>query len=708
MRKSTQNEGEPIRSARRSDSANGTRADQAMARIKKTKIKEPEERPYLNRELSWLEFNRRVLAEAQDESVPLLERAKFLGIFESNLDEFYMVRVSGLIEQFEGGLLESSVDGLSPGDQLEAIAAMAAPMRQEACRVWIELREKLAESGVRVLSMEDLNPTQVATLNEYFAHEVFQVCTPLILVPNPSVPFISNRSLNLAVLLEEPSGARKIARVKIPDVLPRFVRVGRRFDFVALEDLIQANLQLLFPGVTIVGAFLFRVLRDADVEIRELEAGDLIETLQETLRLRRFGDPVLLEVNEHMPDDIRQTLLGLLKLDESDCFKLNGLMGMDGLFELSKLDKPGLKFKPHIPYLAEPLATTSGLFETISKGDVLVHHPFDSFRTVENFVASAATDPNVIGIKQTLYRVGAQSPVVESLLAAAEAGKQVAVMVELKARFDEDNNMAWAKVLERAGVHVTYGFADLKTHCKLCLVVRREAGRLKSYVHLGTGNYNPATARTYTDLGLFSDDEAITQDVAELFNYLTGFSMQRSYRKLLVAPINLREGVLHRIEREIKHKSGRIILKLNSLVDPEMIDALYRAADSGVRVDLIIRGICCLKPRKNIRVVSIVGRFLEHSRILYFENGGKNEVLIGSADLMRRNLDRRVEVLVPISDPNLVKHISDTILATYLSDTLNAWELTADGGYCQHDSGKKPCDSQGWFMAHPGSKLLLS
>ncbi|MEQ1823115.1 MAG: polyphosphate kinase 1 [Fimbriimonadaceae bacterium] len=679
-----------------------------MARLKKLKSTEPQERPYLNRELSWLEFNRRVLAEAQDQTVPLLERAKFLGIFESNLDEFYMVRVSGLIEQFEGGLLEASVDGLSPGDQLEAIAAVAAPMRQEACRVWLEIREKLAENGVRVLRMEDLNPSQVATLNDYFAHEVFQVCTPLILVPNPSVPFISNRSLNLAVVLEEPSGAAKIARVKIPDVLPRFVRVGRRYDFVALEDLIQANLQLLFPGVRIVGAHLFRVLRDADVEIRELEAGDLIETLQETLRLRRFGDPVLLEVNEDMPEEIRKTLLGLLKLDESDCFKLSGLMGMDGLFELSRLDRATLKYKPHVPYLAEPLATTSGLFETIKKGDVLVHHPFDSFRTVENFVASAATDPTVIGIKQTLYRVGAQSPIVESLLAAAEAGKQVAVMVELKARFDEDNNMAWAKVLERAGVHVTYGFADLKTHCKLCLVVRREAAGLKSYAHLGTGNYNPATARTYTDVGLFTDDEAITQDVAELFNYLTGFSMQRAYRKLLVAPINLREGVLKRIEREIKHKSGHIILKLNSLVDPEMIDALYRAADSGVKVDLIIRGICCLRPRRNIRIVSIIGRFLEHSRILCFGNDGKPEVLIGSADLMRRNLDRRVEVLVPIMARPLVEHIFGTILETYLHDTSNAWELKEEGGYVRRESGKKPLDSQAWFATHPGSKQLLS
>ncbi len=680
-----------------------------MARLKKSKIKVPQEQPYLNRELSWLEFNRRVLAEAQDPQNPLLERAKFLGIFESNLDEFYMVRVSGLIEQFESGLLETSPDGLSPEDQLDAIAAMAAPMRQEACRVWIELRQKLEENGVRVLRMPEISPAQSATLNDYFAHEVFQVCTPLILIPNPSVPFISNRSLNLAVVLEEPSGGTRLARVKVPDLLPRFVRVGRRYDFVALEDLITTNLQALFSGVKIRGAYLFRVLRDADVEIRELEAGDLIETLQETLRLRRFGDAVLLQVSDDMPVDVRQALLGLLKLEESDCFQLSGLMGMDGLLQLASLDRPALKFKPHVPHLAEPLSTATGLFETITKGDVLVHHPFDSFRSVESFVASAATDPSVIGIKQTLYRVGTHSPIVESLLAAAEAGKQVAAMVELKARFDEDNNMAWAKVLERAGVHVTYGFADLKTHCKLCLVVRREGGHLKSYAHLGTGNYNPATARLYTDLGLFTDDEAITQDVAELFNYLTGFSMQRCYRKLLVAPINLREGVLSRIERETKHKNGRIVMKLNSLVDPEMIDALYGAADAGVKVELIIRGICCLKPRKNIRVVSIIGRFLEHSRILFFENSGKQEVLIGSADLMRRNLDRRVEVLVPIQSPLLVRHIVESVLSTYLNDSSNAWDLIAEGGYERKStSDKKQMDSQAWLAAHPGSKMLLS
>lgn len=680
-----------------------------MASLKKQKIKEPMECPYLNRELSWLEFNRRVLAEAQDSQNPLLERAKFLGIFESNLDEFYMVRVSGLIEQFEGGILENSPDGLSAADQLDAIASIAAPMRQEACRVWLEIRTKLAENGVRVLRMDELTPAQIGTLDDYFNDEVFQVCTPLILIPNPSVPFISNRSLNLAVVLEEPSGGVKLARVKIPDVLPRFVKIGRRYDFFALEDLITCNLQSLFPGVKIRGAHLFRVIRDADVEIRELEAGDLIETLQETLRLRRFGDPVLLEVQEDMPDEVRKMLLGLLKLDESDCFKLSGLMGMESLFQLASLDRPALKFKPHVPYLAEPLTSAKGIFDSVAKEDLLVHHPFDSFRSVESFVASAAGDPSVIGIKQTLYRVGTHSPIVESLLAAAEAGKQVAAMVELKARFDEDNNMAWAKVLERAGVHVTYGFADLKTHCKLCLVVRREGGKLKSYAHIGTGNYNPATARLYTDLGLFTDDEEITQDVAELFNYLTGFSMQRNYRKLLVAPINLREGVHHRIEREAKHKSGRIVLKLNSLVDPEMIDALYRAADAGVKVDLIIRGICCLKPRKNIRVVSIIGRFLEHSRVLYFENGGKREVLIGSADLMRRNLDRRVEVLVPIQSAPLVNHIVDSILETYLADTANAWELELDGGYIQRSlQAKKQKDSQGWLLANPGSKVLLS
>lgn len=663
-----------------------------MPAVKKTRgksVRPNPDSPYINRETSWLQFNERVLAEALNPKNPLLERAKFLAIFESNLDEFYMVRVSGLIEQYESGVLEPSPDGLSPNEQLTLISRQAEPLRQQASDAWDKIHEGLREYGVHVIPGAELGATRGVSLDEYFMNEVFHVCTPLVLDPAETVPFISNRSLNLAVLLRDPTGGVKLARVKIPDVIPRLIRASRRrHEYVLLEELIQRNLPHLFPGVSIMGSYLFRVIRDADIEIRELEAGDLIESIEETIRLRRFGDPVLLQVEEHMPEPIRKTLLRLLELDEDDCFKVRGLLGLGALWQLASIDKPNLRFPPFHPHVSETMATATHLFGTIAANDVLVHHPYDSFRSVEEFVGSAAADPYVIGIKQTLYRVGSQSPIVESLLRAAEAGKQVAVMVELKARFDETNNLAWARALERAGVHVTYGFAELKTHCKLCLVVRRESNRIRTYAHIGTGNYNPVTARQYTDLGLFTADPAITQDVAELFNYLTGFSMQREYRRILVAPINLRSGVLDRIRRETQlGAKGRIVFKLNSLVDNEVIDSLYAAADAGVQVDLVIRGICCLRPRKNVRLVSVVGRFLEHSRILYFQNGGEPDVLIGSADLMRRNLDRRIEVMTPVRDPRLIAQLRE-LLETYLLDTVNAWDLKEDGNYTRRTAPK--------------------
>lgn len=657
--------------------------------------------PYINRESSWLHFNERVLAEARNPRNPLLERAKFLAIFESNLDEFYMVRVSGLIEQYESGVIELSPDGMTPTEQLSLISKQAEPLREQAGQAWSEVHAALAEHGVQIFSVDELPPNKAAALDEYFMSEVFNVCTPLNLEPAQSIPFISNRSLNLAVLLHDPNGGARLARVKIPDVLPRLVKTSRRGNtFVLLEDLIRRNLTHLFPGVGIVGAYLFRVIRDADIEIRELEAGDLIESIEETVRLRRYGDPVLLQVARDMPQSVRQTLMRLLELDKSDCFEVSGILGLSVLMELAAVDKPNLRYAPHPAHLSESMSSASNIFATITENDVLVHHPYDSFRSVEEFVASAVKDPNVIGVKQTLYRVGAQSPIVESLLEAAEAGKQVAVMVELKARFDETNNLQWARALERAGVHVTYGFPELKTHCKLCLVVRRESGHTKTYAHIGTGNYNPVTARHYTDLGLFTDDPAITQDVAELFNYLTGFSMQREYRRLLVAPINLRHGVLERIRRETaRGAKGRIIFKLNSLVDNEVIDALYEAADAGVSVDLIIRGVCCLRPRKGIRVVSIVGRFLEHSRVLYFENGGQPDVWIGSADLMRRNLDRRIEVMAPVTSPALIKYLHDELFTAYLNDNVNAWDLASNGAYTRRTAGKgKRFSAQDYFF----------
>lgn len=675
---------------------------------------------YINRELSWLKFNRRVLEEAVNDQNPLLERLKFLAIFESNLDEFYMVRVSGLIEQFESGILEQSPDGLTPNEQLAIISRAAQPLRQRAGEVFEKtLRPQLAKAGIVIRSYTDLSPKQKKELEEVFYREIFPLCTPLILHPAPSVPFISNRSLNLVVELSDSSTDVRLARVKVPTIVPRAVRLpGRKHEYVLLEEIIAENLKYLFPGVKVVASHIFRVIRDADVEIRQLEAADLISTIEETLKLRRFGDPVLLEVTSTMPKRIRRLLMSILNLDEEDVFAVDGLIGMEVFWQLSKIDRPALRYPPHHPYLSEKLVNADDLFETISTRDLLVHQPFDSFRTVEQFVASAARDPNVIGVKQTLYRVGTESPIVESLLDAAENNKQVAAMVELKARFDESNNLVWARTLEQAGVHVTYGFPEMKTHCKLCLIVRREGSGLRSYAHIGTGNYNPVTARLYTDIGLFTRDPAITQDISEMFNYLTGFSKQTEYRKLLVAPINLREGILSRIQREIdchkKKGSGRIIFKLNALVDPEVVDALYEASQAGVAIDLIVRGICCLRPEvpgmsDNIRVISIVGRFLEHSRIYYFNNCGDPDVLIGSADLMRRNLDRRIEVLVPVEQPDLITHLREHVLENCLRDNVKAWRLDAHGEYhkAKRKASEPPFESQSFFMAEPTTKLLL-
>jgi polyphosphate kinase len=672
---------------------------------------------YLNRELSWLRFNERVLEEAVVPTNPLLERLKFLAIFESNLDEFYMVRVSGLIEQFESHVLETSPDGLTPNDQLLQISQTAEPLRRRAAQVLHQmLLPELERHGVHVRTYANLSERQRRDLDRYFQSEVFPLCTPLIIHPAPTLPFISNRSLNLAVELVDDRGELRLARVKIPTVIPRVVRLGKRKnEFVLLEEIIAGNIQAFFPGVEVRGAHLFRVVRDADFEIRELEASDLISTIEETLRLRRFGDPVLLEVQPSMPAAVRNILMESLKLDEEDVFQIDGMLGMEALWELSAIDKPALRFPALIPHLPEALNGSQSIFEAVRQKDVLLHHPYDSFRAVEEFVASAAKDPAVLGIKQTLYRVGKESPIVESLSAAAVEGKQVAAMVELKARFDESNNLIWARALERAGVHVTYGFTEFKTHCKLCLVVRREADGVRQYAHIGTGNYNPATARQYTDVGLLTADEEICQDISELFNYLTGFSRQTKYRKILVAPVNLRDGILQRIRRETRlHRqdgNGRIIFKLNSLVDPEVIDALYEASNAGVNIDLIIRGICCLRPgvealSENIRVCSIIGRFLEHSRVLYFHNGGESDVLLGSADAMRRNLDRRVEVLVPVENAKLIAVVRDRLLRTCMEDNVKSWELQSDGTYLrkQPADATKPLSAQEWFMTHPATR----
>ncbi len=686
-------------------------------RVKSKKIKKsPTEltQRYVNREYSWLQFNSRVLFEASRADYPLGERLKFLSIFESNLDEFFMVRVSGLIEQNDNGITELSPDGMTAKQQLELIAANAPKQRSEANRILTnEILPKLSEAGICLTQWDELDAKAKKTLTEFFRREVFTLCTPLILHPNPKLPFMSSGSLNIAIALVDQAGQSKLARIKVPDVIPRIIQIGQTKKYILVEELIIAHLDHVFPGVPIIGSWLFRLIRDADVEIKELEAADLVASIEETLKLRRFGDPVMLEVESNMPTDIRDLLLTLHDLEMCDVLKVAGLLDYKFLFDLARMLPSQHRFPSHKSYSFLENESYENLFEQIRQDDILVHHPFDSFSSVQKFVRSAADDPKVIGIKMTLYRVGAKSPIVEALMEAAEKGIQVAVMVELKARFDESNNLVWAKALERAGVHVTFGVPDVKVHCKLCLIVRKEADGVRNYVHVGTGNYNPSTAKLYTDIGLFTCDESIAEDVAELFNNLTGYGIQSKYRDLLVAPINLRDGILDRIDREIKHHKvhgkGRIIFKLNSLVDPEVIDALYEASSAGVQIDLIVRGISCVRPgltnvSENIKVTSIVGRFLEHSRIYYFGNNDQPEAFIGSSDLMRRNLDRRIEVLTPIKSRKLVDLILKRILNLYLQDTTNCWREQADGTYTKVTPISTPTSSQAVLISRPLTK----
>ncbi|MCS6800969.1 MAG: polyphosphate kinase 1 [Chloroflexota bacterium] len=647
---------------------------------------------YFNRELSWLQFDERVLHEAVRERHPLLERVKFVAISDTNLDEFMMVRVSGLLEQVRAGVTERSPDGLTPEEQLALIrpAILSLMQAQRACLRDILLPALEAEQ-IRLTTLDQLSPATRADLDRYFDQEVFPVCTPLGFDPGHPFPFISNLSVSLAVVLEDPEGTRRFARVKIPTVLPRLIQAPgeRETTFIWLDDLIIANLNKLFPGMTIREVHTFRVIRDADIQIQDLEAGDLLESVQAGLERRRFGSVVALQINPSLPDYLRTLLIEKLPVDPADIYVVDGPLGLGALMELTRINRPDLKdppFHPRVPALLRE----SDIFSVIRDHDVLLHHPFDSFDPVIELLNQAAVDPAVLAVKQTLYRVGAHSPVVEALLRAADHGKQVAVLVELKARFDEENNIEWARALERAGVHVTYGLVGLKTHCKLLLIVRRDREGLRRYVHIGTGNYNPSTARLYTDLGLLTCRPEIAADVSELFNFLTGYSRQTRYRKLLVAPYTIRHGILDRIEREIaahrRFGNGRIIMKMNQLVDPPCVDALTRAAEAGVAIDLLVRGINVLRRdrpevARHLRVQSVLGRFLEHSRIYYFHNGGEEEILIGSADLMPRNLDHRVEVLVPIEDPELRRLIRDDILARYLRDEAGSYFLEPEGYY---------------------------
>jgi polyphosphate kinase len=678
------------------------------------------ERPelYINRELSWIEFNRRVFEEAQDSHHPLLERVKFLSIFDTNLDEFIMVRLAGLKDQLVAHVPSLSPDGMTAEQQLVAVRQALAPLMQEVTQYWRnELMPLLAVQHIHILDYEQLDEQQRAAMRIYFEREVFPVLTPLAVDPGHPFPHISNRSLNLAVAI---SGGH-FARVKVPPSLPRLVPVPLvplnekatgAVAFVWLEQLISAHLNMLFPGFDVWESYPFRVLRDADIEIREDESSDLLESIEQGLRERRFGAVVNLAVNPSMPPRIRSLLLENLEITADDLTIIDGPLGLGDVMELHHLERPDLKDPPFTPRTPAELRKTSDLFAAIQRHDLLMHHPYDSFDSVVEFIHAAAHDPDVLAIKQTLYRVGTNSPVVARLLEAVENGKQVAVLVELKARFDEENNIEWARALERAGVHVVYGLIGLKTHAKIALVVRKEAEGLRRYVHLGTGNYNATTARIYEDLCLLTCRPDFGADASLLFNSLTGYSRHSEYERLIVAPLYMRQAMLDLIEREIRlHQergNGYLIFKMNALVDPAVIYALYSASQAGVRIDLLVRGICCLRPgiagvSETIRVRSIVGRFLEHSRIYYFGNGGDEEIYLGSADMMQRNLDGRVETLFPIQDPVLCKAIPERVLRPMLADTVNARELTADGHYIRilPEAGAAPFDCQEWFISHP-------
>jgi polyphosphate kinase len=659
---------------------------------------------YINRELSLLSFQKRVLEEAQDETNPLLERVKFLSIVGSNLDEFFMVRVAGLKRQLEAGSVDVGPDGMSPAEQLEAIRTDVSNLMTSASRCYRrQLGPALEQAGVQIRSFADLNEQQKRRAVKYFSSTVFPVLTPLAFDPGRPFPHISNLSVNLAALIRDSEGEQHFARIKVPEALPQIVPVdptprGPRKKFVRqtyvwLEDLIRSNLDALFPGMNVLESHPFHVTRDADIEIQELEAGDLLETTEEGLRQRRFGDVVRLQVDHEMPASMLRILMSNLEASRSDVYRVRGPLSLSRLKHIAAIEIPELKdppFVPSVPAVLEYDSEEEDIFSVLRRRDVMLHHPFNSFQPVVDLLKRSAEDDNVLAIKMTLYRVGRNSPVVKTLLEAMENDKQVATLVELKARFDEGSNIEWARALENQGVHVVYGLVGLKVHSKIALIVRKEGDEIRRYVHLGTGNYNSVTAHLYTDIGLFTADEDIGADASEFFNYLTGYSAKRDYRKLLVAPINMRQRLRELIEREIAHHKahggGHLIFKMNALVDAEMIRLLYEASQAGVKVDLLVRGICCLRPgvpgvSDNIRVISIVGRFLEHSRIYYFRNNGDDQIYVGSADLMPRNLNRRVEVLFPIEELRLIKFLRDEVLAIYLHDKVKAREMQPDGLY---------------------------
>ena len=667
---------------------------------------------YINRELSWLEFNQRVLAQALDPTHPLLERVKFLAISATNLDEFFMIRVSTTQKNLQHGIEDVAPDGLNTQQQLDAMRARGVEMLRDIAACWEQLRPLLAAENIALLEPSEWGPEIKDYLHSFFSREICPVLTPLAFDPGHPFPLISNLSKNFAVVVRH-AGRTKFARVKVPDVLPRFIPIpqalspGKTLTFVFLEDVIRANIHYLFPGTQVKGIHLFRIVRDADLEIEQAEADDLLETVETSLRQLRHSAVALLQVGSDMPARVLNILVENFGTDEEHVQRTDGRVGFGDWMQLTKIHRPELKDAPYSARsLWRPDEDPEVIFDQIRYQDQMVHYPYQSFGSFEAFLSAAVRDKHVVAIKMTLYRIGQNSPLIE----AAEAGKQVAVLVELKARFDERNNIIWAKQLEAHGIHVVYGFADIKTHAKLCLVVRQEADGVQTYVHAGTGNYNPGTSKVYTDVGLFTADRDIVADASEIFNYLTGYSNQNEFRSILVAPIQLRLRLSELVAREAEHaragREARIIIKVNAVTDDQIIRVLYRASQAGVSIDLIVRGICSLRPgipgvSDNIRVRSVVGRFLEHSRIYWFMNGGHDEMYIGSADLMERNLDRRVETLTPIRDTEILEHIRDVVLASYLRDTDRAYVLDAAGAYARPEAaGAGTFNSQDFLLRH--------
>jgi polyphosphate kinase len=686
-----------------------------------------EEPRLFNRELSWIEFNRRVLNEALDESLPILEQLKFLCIFSTNLDEFFMIRVSGLKEQLSERIGNLSADGMTAAEQLDEIYERLRPMlKKQVSHLSDHVFPKLKEEGITVEPYASLAAREKKALDKYFQNNLFPILTPQSVDSSHPFPYISNLSINLGLYIE-PNRAfiqpnmkhlfkqKRFIRIKLPATVPRLIPINEKAGrYALLEEVVAKNVGALFPNMKTSGAFLFRVTRDADLDLLEDEAGDLLRTLERELQRRRDRVAVRLEVASAMPEKMIKLIMNGTGLTEDEVERVEGFIDISGLLQLYSLNYPRLKERPIVPVIPTVLAKNDDFFDVIRKHDVLLHHPYTSFSTVTDFIGDAAVDPDVLAIKICLYRTGKDSPIVDSLMHASRLGKQVTALVELKARFDEGNNIEWARRLEKEGVHVVYGISTLKTHGKVCLVVRREKEKLVRYVHIGTGNYNPVTARVYTDLGLLTADEEIAEDAASLFNFLTGYSQPHKYNCLFVAPLSLRDRLIELIRREMRHKvegkDARIIIKANSMTDVGVINELYEASQAGVEIDLIIRGICALRPgvvglSENIRVRSIIGRFLEHSRIFYFANGGgeSQEIYIGSADLMTRSFDRRVEVLVPVKDAEIRDYLRDSVLDAYLRDEINARILQPDGAYVRvQPRSKEGFDSQMFFVGHHG------